>query len=116
MAALLGSPTPIPGAERSIEREHPLDVVEVVRQVVLGEQVDKQRTAHSRRQLNALERTVARRPLVSAFEVTPAAIGDQFVREPLLGRREVAVEELPGHGLQLGDERLWCHARQPTYR
>ncbi len=50
VAALLGGPAAGPLAPHVVAAEHPLDVAEVVRQVVLGEQVHEQRAAHPGRE------------------------------------------------------------------
>ena len=75
VAALLGGPTAHPGAPGAVLAEHPLDGAEVVRQVVLGEQVDQQRAAHLGADLVAGEVGVVGAPLVAGLVVAAAAYG-----------------------------------------
>ena len=80
--------------------EHPLDRAEVVREVVLGQQVDEQRAADRVGQRDVARRT---RPRLAGLEVAAPAPRDDLVGEPLLGARQVAVEQPATDGLELGD-------------
>src|SRR6185503_4170313 len=66
---------------------------EVVRQVVLGQEMDGERGPR-----------VVGRPLPVGGEVATEAPGDQLVREPLLGRRQMTLEELFDDGYERGRE------------
>jgi hypothetical protein len=81
--------------------------VEVVREVVLGEQVHHQRAAHRGRHLRVvgIERFVL-------FEVVTTAPRHQLVREPLLGGGEMAVEEARTGGFELREQDLAPHSAQ----
>ena len=110
VAAFLGSPPAGPRAPRAVGAEHPLDRAEVVRQVVLGEQVDDQRRAHGVVDRRPAEVGVGLRPRLAGDGVASAAVGDQLVREPLLGGCEVAFEQRLDRGLELAHQRGVVHA------
>ena len=99
VAALFGGPPTGPGAPGGVAAEHRLDGAEVVREVVLGEEVHEQGAAHLGGELH-----LVRRPLVVGLEVPALAPRHELVREPLLGGGEVAVEEAGSGGLQLLEE------------
>ena len=86
--ALLGGPPAGPGAPGAVGAEHPVDGGEVVREVVLGQQVHEQGAAHG-----VGHRVLVGIPRLGRIEVATLAPRHDLVGEPLLAGREVAVEE-----------------------
>ena len=99
VAALLGRPAPHPMAPRAVAAEHALDVPEVVRQVVLRQDVDEQRTAGL-----GTEAGLRWVPLVVVGIVPAPAPGDQLVRMPLPGLTKVPLVEPLNAGLEFGQQ------------
>ncbi len=87
VTALLGCPPPGPHPPGLVGAEHPLNVAEVVREVVLGEQVHEQGARYGRTERGTGEVGVALVPRISGHEVAAPAVGDQLVGEPLFRRR-----------------------------
>ena len=102
---LLGRPPPGPLAPHVVA-EHAVDRLEVVGQVVLGEQVHEERAAHPEGQLGVgfverLARLRGNGPLPR----------NQLVGEPGLGGTEVPLEEAPDCGYELLDQVVRDHRR-----
>ena len=97
VAALFGGPPADPLAPRLVGAEHALDGAEVVRQVVLGQEVDEQRRADGVVDLGAGEVGVVGRPFLTGDRIAAAPVRDVLVGEPFLGRRQVSFEQ-PFHG------------------
>ena len=111
--ALFRRPAPVPLPPRTA-REDGIDVGEVVGQIVLGQQVDEQRTPRRRRPRLTLG---GWRPLPAGLEVPPQRPRDKLVGEPLLGGRKVAFEQLASHRFKLGHKGDVIHASSlPTGR
>ena len=109
MATFFGRPAANPLAPGAVAAEHALDVAEVVRQVVLGEDVDEEGAADGGRDLGFL-----RGPFVVLGEVLGGRPRDQGVGMPLLGGLEVAVHEglgRLGQGFAKVSVRWWRHLR-----
>ena len=99
VATLFGGPTAAPRAPRLIGAVHALDGVEVVGQVVLGEEVHEQGAAHP-----VGQRLTGGVPDLVRLEVAAPAPGDELVGEPLLGALEVGVEQPLHDRGELGDD------------
>ena len=114
MTTFFSGPTAHPGAPCAVLAEHPLDRSEVVRQVVLGEEIDQQCAAHFGPDLVTAEVGVVGRPLVPGLVISPTPIGDQIVGEPLLGGRQMALEECLRNGRELVQDLGFVHVDHPT--
>jgi hypothetical protein len=114
VTTLLGGPSTHPRAPGAVLAEHPLDGAEVVRQIVLGEQIDEQGAAHFGADLVAAEVSVVGRPLVTGFVISSSRVRHVVVGEPLLRRREVTLEKRLGDGRQLVQDLRLVHPRHPT--
>ena len=99
VAGLFGSPTVRPLTPDALTTEHAVDGLEVVRQVVLGEQVDEQRAAHGRRQCH-----IGFLPHLVLDEVATQAPRHQLVGIPRLAGVVVALRQPLGHGRQLMEQ------------
>jgi hypothetical protein len=109
VAVLLGGPAPGPLAPDGVVAEHPEDGVRVVRQVVLGQEVDEEGAAHLVGQAG-----LGRVPRLVGFEVAAPAPRHQLVGEPLLAGIDVSGEEPLGHGLELVQESDVVHGCQDS--
>ena len=111
VAHLLGSPPARPLAPGLI-REHAVERFEVVRKVVLGQEVDEQRAPHA-----IGHGHLVGVPLLVGHEVATAPPGHHLVREPLLGRRVVALVQPLGDGGQFPQQHRLVHRTSlPTGR
>ena len=97
--SLLGRPPVRPLAPCALAAEHPVDRLEVVREVVLGEEVDEQRAADriGHRHLTGV-------PVLTLDEVAAQAPRHELVRVPRLAGLVVASGELLGHRGQFVQE------------
>ena len=99
VAALLGRPAAHPVDPRPVAlAEHPVDEPVVAGQVVLGEEPDLERGLGDAGQ----PRLVGRPGLLVVVAAEP--VGDEVVREPLLGDLGVALDRPPGLGLELEEQ------------
>jgi len=106
VATLLGRPPADPLAPGAVGAEQTLDGAEVVREVVLREQVDEQRRPHRVVDRGAREVGVVLVPLLAGDRVLAAAVRHVLVREPLLGGREVPLEQSLDVGGQFSEHGL----------
>ena len=108
MTGLLGGPAVRPFAPDALASEHPVDGLEVVRQVVLGEQVDEEGAAQR----------VGNRHLIGVpdkvgFEVTTHAPRNELVRVPRLARLVVPSSQLLGDLSEFVEE-CCCRSSQTS--
>ena len=113
---LFGGPPPRPLAPHLV-REHPVDGLEVVREVVLGQQVDDERAAHAGRQRRTLRvprfarrRTRPRAPTGSARAASTTSSSRGGARR---GTRPAASARPPGRG---SSSTSWREAYLPVGR
>ena len=110
VAPLLGGPAPSPCPPCMVIAEEAGECPEVVREVVLGQEVHEQRAAGRLADVG-----VVRLPGLVGAEIPPAAPRHELVREPFPRRAQVPLEKVGDPGCQLSRERLLVH-RSPTYR
>jgi hypothetical protein len=109
VAALFCGPAANPGSPCVVAAEPSGDGPEVVREIVLGEEVHEQRAAGG-----GADAVVIGLPLGIVAEIPSLTPRNERVREPLPGRGEVPLEEFGGAGLELGEESGLVHAGVPT--
>ena len=90
-----------PGPPRAVPSEPGRQLVVIARQVVLGEQIHLERRSH-----RLGKGRLIRRPRESglAGEVAAATPRHPFVRQPLLGHRQMAIEIRGDRGLELAEQ------------
>ena len=104
VTALLRGPAAYPGAPGAIAAHVGRDLVVVAREVVLGEEIDDE--ARARR---LAEPALLRGPFLAperSVEILCLAPRNVLVREPLLGRRQMAVELAFDDRLEVGEQSL----------
>ena len=99
VATLLGRPPAVPLAPHVAVAELAADLAVVVREVVLGEDVEEERTARALAQLRRL-----RIPALAFGVVAAAAPRHELVREPLLGGTEMTLEQRDRRRFELGEQ------------
>ncbi|MBI3257002.1 MAG: nucleoside monophosphate kinase [Actinobacteria bacterium] len=95
VTTLFCGPTLRPGAPRMIVTEGVPNGAEVMGQIVLGQQVDEQGTAHG-----LIHRGIVGRPVLPRLIVTTLAPRNHLMRKPFLGIEDVALQQALGHGSQ----------------
>ena len=89
VAAFFGRPATAPGAPCPVWPEHVVDVSEVVRQVVFGEQVDVQRAAS-----RPIEGGELGNPVFGEVQLDAECPWRGLMREPFFGRSHMPVHQL----------------------
>ena len=106
VATFLGGPSADPRSPRAVGAEEALDGAEVVRQVVLGEQIDEECRTHGVVDRGPGQVGVGLGPRLTGDRVAAAAVRDVFVGEPLFGGRQVAFQQLFHGGSEVGEQAL----------
>ena len=102
VARFLGRPSAHPGAPCAVAAHALQQLMVIARQVVLGEQVQREGGLHRRAELRLI-----RCPRLSrvAAEITSPRPRQPFVRQPFLRRRKMALEVPRDHRRELMQER-----------
>ena len=111
VSALFCCPVARPLAKCGVAAEQSVDVAEVIRKVVLSQQVEIQSRTNCLVNLGSCRAKVGifGHPLAARFKIFSAAVRNEFVGKPFFGNTHVTLEQFGSNGLKFFNQRSLIH-------